>query len=154
VHVNYKSKGGIKMVTDVEKMLDDYNTAWSSYDVEKIALFFTDDCVYEDVAMGVVNRGKHELKAFLAGTFATFPDFKIEPNSILSDGERVATEWVMTGTQKGGLPGIPATGKSFSVRGVSIVELRAGKIRRKSDYWNQAALLQQLGVMPAAPPSG
>ena len=141
------------MVTDVEKMFDDYNAAWLSYDVEKIATFFTDDCVYEDLAIGAVNHGKEELKAFVTLTFAALPDFKIEPKSIFSAGDRVATEWVMTGTQKGDFPGIPATGKSFSVRGASITELRAGKISRWADYWNFASFLQQVGLLPAAPPS-
>ncbi len=39
------------MATDVERMFKDYGLAWSSHDVEKIASFFTDDCVYEDVAI-------------------------------------------------------------------------------------------------------
>jgi steroid delta-isomerase-like uncharacterized protein len=45
------------------------------------------------------------------------------------------------------MPGIPATGKQFSVRGVSILELEDGKIRRCSDYWDMAEFLKQLGVM-------
>ena len=51
------------MATDVERMFEDYLAAWNSHDVEKIASFFTDDCVYEDVAVGAVSRGKEELKA-------------------------------------------------------------------------------------------
>jgi steroid delta-isomerase-like uncharacterized protein len=75
----------------------------------------------------------------------------LELKSIFSAGDWVAQEWVMTGTQTGALGGIPATGKSFSVRGATITELRKDKIRREGDYWNQATLLQQLGVMPRAP---
>jgi len=141
------------MATDVERMLADYTTAWNSHDVEKIPSFFTDDCIYEDVAMGAVNRGKEEVRAFASGIFAAFPDFKIEITSRLVAGDREASEWIISGTQTGDLPGIPATGKSFSIRGVSIIELHGGKIRRSSDYWNMAAFLQQVGLMPAAPPS-
>jgi len=139
------------MVTDVKRMFEDHNAAWSSYDVEKIASFFTDDCVYEDVAVGVVNRGKQELKAFVTATFTSFPDIKFELKSFFSAGDWAAIEWVMTGTHTGDLPGMPATGKSFSIRGASVRELRAGKISRNSDYWNLASLLQQIGILPAAP---
>ena len=139
------------MVTDVKKMWEDYHAAWLSYDVERIATFFTDDCVYEDVAMGVVNRGKQELKAFVTCTFAAFPDIKFEDKSFFSSGDCIAIEWVMTGTQTGDLPGIPATNKSFSVRGASVTELRAGKISRNSDYWNLVSFLQQIGLLPMAP---
>jgi steroid delta-isomerase-like uncharacterized protein len=141
------------MATDVESMLADYLSAWNSHDVGKIPSFFTDDCLYEDVAVGAVSRGKEELKAFVGSTFAAFPDFKIQLTSRFIAGDWRASEWIMSGTQAGDLPGIPATGKSFSVRGASIIELRGGKIRRNSDYWNMASFLQQIGLMPAAPPS-
>ncbi len=139
------------MATDMERMFKDYYAAWNSHDVDKIVSFFTDDGVHEDVAAGAVYRGKNELKAWLGALFVASPDFKLELKSIFSAGDWVAQEWVMTGTQTGALGGIPATGKSFSVRGATITELRKDKIRREGDYWNQATLLQQLGVMPRAP---
>ncbi len=58
----------------------------------------------------------------------------------------------MTGTHKhSSNPAIPATGKQFSVRGVSIIELRKGKMSRATFYWNLVDLMQQLGLMPKAP---
>ena len=49
-----------------------------------------------------------------------------------------------------GLPGIPATGKRFSsVRGLTILELGAGKIRRESDYWDAATFMKQVGLLPS-----
>jgi hypothetical protein len=43
----------------------------------------------------------------------------------------------MSGAHKGDFPRIPATGKRFSsVRGTTVLELEAGKIRRESDYWD------------------
>jgi len=141
------------MATDVERMLADYLAAWNSHDVEKIPSFFTDDGVYEDVPVGAVNRGKEEVKAYASATFAAFADFRIQRTSSFVAGDWRGAEWIMSGTQTGDLPGIPATGKSFSIRGASIMELHEGKIKRNSDYWNLASLLQQIGVMPAVPPS-
>ncbi|MEA1871996.1 MAG: ketosteroid isomerase-related protein [Chloroflexota bacterium] len=140
------------MVTDVEKMFDDFNAAWNSHDVEKIVTFFTDDGVHEDMATGAVYRGKEELKAFISSTFIFFPDWKAEVKSRFGAGDWSAREWIMSGTHGGDLPGLPATGKKFSVRGASITKLHEGRIRRNTDYWNLASFLQQIGVMPAAPP--
>jgi ketosteroid isomerase-like protein len=43
---------------------------------------------------------------------------------------------------------MPATGKPFSsVRGSSILELEAGKIRRQSDYWDRASFMKQVGLL-------
>jgi len=61
-----------------------------------------------------------------------------------------AIEWVMSGTHKGDLPGMPATGKRFSsVRGSTILELEGGKIRRESDYWDAATFMKQVGMLPS-----
>ena len=135
------------MATDIEKMFKDYTVAWNSHDVEKIAAFFTEDGVHEDIAVGSVYRGKNELKAGLSPLFAACPDFKLELKSLFGTTDWVAQEWVMTGTQTGAFRGlgIPATGKSFSIRGASITKLRGGKIVRNTDYWNLMSMLQQLG---------
>jgi steroid delta-isomerase-like uncharacterized protein len=135
------------MMTDVEKMFKDYTAAWNSHDVEKIAAFFTEDGVHEDVAVGSVYRGKNELKAGISPLFAACPDFKLELKSLFCTADWVGQEWVMTGTQTGAFSGlgIPATGKSFSIRGASITRLRGGKIARNTDYWNLNSMLQQLG---------
>jgi predicted ester cyclase len=81
-----------------------------------------------------VNRVKAELKAFAGAVLAAFPDFKLELTSGFTTGNWAGAEWTMSGTHKGDLPGLPATGKRFS-KGSSICELHEGKIKRNSDYW-------------------
>jgi steroid delta-isomerase-like uncharacterized protein len=56
----------------------------------------------------------------------------------------------MSGTHEGNFPGIPATGNHISsVRGTTVLELEAGKIRRESDYWDAATLMRQVGLLPS-----
>ena len=133
----------------MEKILDDWATAWSSHDPERVIALFTDDCVYEDVTFGAVNRGKAELRAFANGTFAAVPDFKVSLVTRFVAGNRGAMEWTMSGTHKGDFPGLPATGKRFSsIRGATIVELKEGKILRCFDYWDAATLMRLVGLLP------
>ena len=73
---------------DVTGMFKNYEAAWASHDVEKIASFFTNDCIYEDVASGVVRNGKEELKTFLNNILTAFPDLKIEMKSYFVAGDR------------------------------------------------------------------
>jgi steroid delta-isomerase-like uncharacterized protein len=135
---------------EVESILDDWATAWSSHDTEKVLALFTDDCIYEDVTFGVVNHGKAELRVFADGTFAAIPDFKVELTTRFIAPNRAAMEWVMSGTHKGDFPGLPATGKPFSsLRGATIVELQGGKIQRCSDYWDSATFMKQVGLLAA-----
>jgi steroid delta-isomerase-like uncharacterized protein len=137
---------------DRERLFDDWALAWSSNDSsndpERVLSLFVDDCFFEDVTFGLVARGKEELRSFVKRAFAAIPDFKYELRNRIAVGRWAVIEWAMSGTQKGDLPGIPATGKRFSlVRGSTILELEAGRIRRESDYWDAATLMKQVGAL-------
>ena len=130
-----------------EKMFRDYITSWNTHDLEKIASFFTDDCVYDNLARGQTYRGKDQLKGWGKACFDAIPDFKLDVTSIIASGDLLASEWVMTGTLTGSSPDLPATGKSFSVRGSTIIQLKDGKIQRNADYWDLATFLRQVDLM-------
>ena len=127
-----------------ENAFREYFAAWNSHDVEKIASYFTDDCVYENLARGESYRGKEQLKTWAKGAFQAIPDFKLDLTSLFSSEDWLACEWVMTGKLTGDLPGLPATGKAFSVRGSSIVQLKEGKIVRNADYWDLMTFARQV----------
>jgi steroid delta-isomerase-like uncharacterized protein len=137
------------MANNVANLLKENMIAANSRNMEKLLSLFTDECVYEDVALGKVNHGKEELKAFFTSMWVWSPDVKIEEKSIFTAGDWGAAEWVMSGTHTGDLPEMSATGKNFSIRGASIIQLRDGKVSRQSDYWNMASFLQQVGILPA-----
>ena len=137
-------------VDDQKRAIEQWAAYWSAHDMELLLPLFTDDVVYKDVTMGVVNRGIAELRAFGEGFFSGFPDVTFELQSAFVNGTRGGAEWVMRGTHTGSLPGMPATGKRVEVRGASIFDFMGDRIRRCSDYWDMATLLKQLGLMPSA----
>jgi steroid delta-isomerase-like uncharacterized protein len=107
----------------------------------------TDDVVIEDVPFvpfGMVMKGKDGVRQGYAGFIEATPDFKIEPKSLVTNDRLFAYEWVLTATQKGDLPGIPASGKQFSIRGCSFGEFENGKLKGRRDYWDCANLVKQL----------
>ena len=134
--------------TQAAELLVELAAAWTEHNVDKLLSLCTDDCVYEDVTMAVVNRGKKELQAFATGVLAAFPDFKMNVNCALVAGEGAAMEWTMAGTHRGDLAGMPATGKTFTVRGASMCEFADGRIKRISDYWDMSTFRKQIGLMP------
>jgi steroid delta-isomerase-like uncharacterized protein len=136
-------------VEEQNRAIEQHWAHWSAHDMERLLSLFTADAIYEDVTMGVVNRGPAELRAFGEGFFAGFPDLTFELQSHFADGTRGSGEWVLRGTHTGDLPGMPATGKRVEVRGASVFEFAGDKIRRCSDYWDMATLLKQLGLMPS-----
>ena len=144
----------MKASADLERLFDEWALAWSSIDSskdpERVLSLFVDDCVFEDVTFGLIARGKEQLRSFVKRAFTAIPDFKYELRNRFANSQWAVIEWVMSGTHKGDLPGIPATGKRFSsVRGSTILELETGKIRRESDYWDAATFMKQVGVLPS-----
>ncbi len=136
--------------SDSERLIEDWAGAWSSpTTLEKLISLFTDDCVYEDLPLGVLTHGKTELEHFYHLTRGAFPDFKIELTSHFAAGNRAGAEWLLSGTHKGDLPGLPATNKRVSVRGASAFELQGNRLSRCSDYFDMATALKQLGVLPS-----
>ena len=127
------------------KAIERLFTAWNSGDAEKVVEAFSSDAVYEDVAAGQVNRGRDEIRKWVAGAFRDIEHFKLEVvrSSVYKGGGIV--EWVWSGTDKG----LFKTGKSFSVRGVSVIEARSGKVASYREYYDSATFMRQLGLLPA-----
>ena len=119
--------------------------AWNSHSPEKMLATFTDDVYYEDVAFGEVSNGPVEFKKFAAEEFESVPDLELKLVRASIQNGRGTIEWTFSGTDKG----IYKTGKRFSVRGVSVVEVRGGRISRSLDYYDSASIMRQLGVLPA-----
>ncbi len=139
------------MATETEKIVKDHLAAFNSHDVEKMASFWTEDGVVEDVGRGVVVRGKQELKSYVGDIFAAIPNVKKELKSFFVAGNQAVCEFVETGTQTGAIRKIPATGKSYTTRIAWIIEIRDGKINRLAPYHNMLDFLQQIGLMPEFP---
>lgn len=133
------------------KWIEELYAAYGPYDEEKVLSFRTDDYVYEDMARGIVLRGKAEFVGYLREFYAAFPDCRCEVTSSFATGDRACVEYVMTGTHTGNLQGLPATGKRISLRMAEVYELRDGKIIKARGYHDSATMLQQLGVMPPPP---
>lgn len=139
-------------MANITNMVQEFDKAWNAHDAGKIASFFAEDGVYESEPAGVVAKGRDAVKAYAAGMFSAFPDVKFETKTQFASGNFVASEILMTGTNKGPLPeGPPATGKSFSLKCCAINEFEGNLMKRCSVYFDMAALAKQLGLMPPAP---
>ena len=132
---------------------DTYLDAWNAHDPAAVARFMADDAIYEDVALGRVLHGPPEVAAFVEEATRASSDFRFEEVSLFTTGSEYANEWIMTGTNDRAIQGVPATGRSFRVRGASVGKLdTSGRIVENRDYYNLAEMFAQLGIQPAGPP--
>jgi steroid delta-isomerase-like uncharacterized protein len=142
----------------VRQLVNDLYAAWSLHEPDRLDAIFTDNAAYEDVAGGRVLRGKLEIKQLLHAAFAWAPDFRVTMTSLTIAGDTGTTEWVIEGTQTGPLPAgqlgeLRATGRSFRLRGASILLFQEGRIAKVTDYYDMATFLRQLGATFSAPKS-
>jgi len=141
------------MLTATRSFLDRYLDAWNAHDPAAVARHMAGDAIYEDVALGRVLHGPSEIAKFVEEATRSSSDFRFDVVSLFTEDRNYANEWVMRGTNDRTLPGAPATGRSFRVRGASVGRLdSSGLIVENRDYYNLAELLTQLGLAPTATP--
>jgi steroid delta-isomerase-like uncharacterized protein len=129
-----------------------YLDAWNAHDPAAVARYMADDAIYEDVALGRVLHGPSEIAAFVEEATRASSDFRFEEVSLFTAGSNYANEWIMIGTNDREVQGVPATGRSFRIRGASVGKLDASRrIVENRDYYNLAEMFAQLGIRPAAP---
>ena len=92
--------------------------------------------------------GPEGAKQFITMYRNAFPDLRFTIDEQISEGDKVVTRWTAHGTHKGELLGIPATGKSSTVTGISIDRIVNGKIVESWGIFDQFGMMQQLGVIP------
>jgi steroid delta-isomerase-like uncharacterized protein len=85
---------------------------------------------------------------------AAFPDLHMEPEDVLTDGDRAVARVRATGTHQGEFMGMPASGKSVDVQLIDIIRFDGDGLAR--EHWGVVDLftmMQQLGAIPEGPPA-
>lgn len=93
--------------------------------------------------------GMSGLKSLITSLRSAFPDLHAEVEEQIAEGDKVVSRVTMRGTQRGEFNGMPATGKSFTISGVSVWEVRGNLLIQEWVNWDALGMMQQLGVIPA-----
>jgi steroid delta-isomerase-like uncharacterized protein len=95
-------------------------------------------------------QGREGLKDVIGGLRISFPDMHWVVDEMIAEDDTVVTRFTWTGTQRGAFLGIPATGRSVTVKGVVIDQLTAGKMAKSRILMDTMGMMQQLGAIPTA----
>ena len=138
------------------QVLEEKNKAVASRAFEEILSQGHFERAEELYARDFVNHGLHrdiglkEDQDAAKGWRSAFPDARMEVQEVVAEGDRVAVLWVGRGTNTGTGNGLPATGKSAELRGITIWRIVDGRIKEEWSAYNELSLMQQLGLMPPA----
>ncbi|MBI4305376.1 MAG: ester cyclase [Chloroflexi bacterium] len=138
---------------DMDKLAKEWLEAFNRHDFKTLAAKYDPNVVYSQPHTPQPLKGKEGAVKDLQGFVTAFPDARMEFTRVFNRGNSQAVEWVFRGTHKGPLPGpagpIPPTNRTVQLKGVEILEVNTkGLITQELGYFDQAALMYQLGLMP------
>ncbi len=126
-----------------------FEEIWNNKKLNTVDELMEANYVHHDAQSPVVPNGIDGYKQFVTHYLNAFPDVHFTIDDEITDGQTVVSRWTATGTHQGDLPGIPWTGRRFSVTGITIARVRNGRVIESWNNWDALGLMQQLGVVPA-----
>lgn len=121
-------------MSEAEEVYRAYNAAENAHDIDMTTLLVAPDLEVAINGRGRIASGEEDADAN-ARLFAAYPDYRREIIEVITDGNRAAVRWRMTGR--------PAAGSGLGqldLHGCSIVEARAGRLTRAHLYVDEASL--------------
>jgi steroid delta-isomerase-like uncharacterized protein len=125
---------------------------WNERRLDVADVIFAKDCVTHQLRSGVpadaVARGPQAIKEHVAGWVSSFPDLRFTIEQMLGEGDLVAMQLLMEGTNQGAWMGIPASGRKLQIRMFTVYRVAQGKIVEDWVLVESLGFFQQLGVVP------
>ena len=137
-------------MSDLTKLRDIHHEGVNKHDIDLSASAFAPDVV--TVTPQGEMQGLDALRQFLQAFADAVPDAKITADRTFEDGRAIVTEGIYSGTHTGDLVGpagtVPATGRSFTIPFVAVMEAAGDKVTAHRIYWDMMGFMAQLGVLP------
>ena len=92
----------------------------------------------------------HGIRDYFASIFAAIPDFTLQVDSMVAEGDQVAVPWraagTFDGTQK--FQGLVPNGRRVELEGLDLLTVSEGKIVSNHAYTNGMEFARQVGALP------
>jgi steroid delta-isomerase-like uncharacterized protein len=128
--------------------LEDFYGALATHDVDLVDQALTSD--WEDIPLAPGQAaGPEGVKPIFRMLISAFPDISTEITEVLAEAGRAATRVVVTGTHRGALFGVPASGKFVRFALHEFHEFEGDRLRRTYHMEDLFGLFAQIGAWPS-----
>lgn len=134
-------------IEENKALVGQFFEAVNAGDLDALDQYVAEDFVEHEAFPGLPTKGPEAPKAAIGLFRGAFPNLHMTSDEILADGDKVVVRGTMSGTHQGEFMGIPPTNNSFKVQFIDIIEMRDGKATAHWGVTDQAAMMQQLGLM-------
>jgi len=133
--------------TDVKNLALDLIQLWETGDTLRTEKIFSKEGTYTDIANNQVFSGIHEINNYISHIHGWASEIKMTTKNIRITDKFGFIEWQLMAKQTKPIKGrIPvATNNNISLNGVSLIEVKNGKIEKASDYMDVLGFVIQLG---------
>ena len=122
-----------------------YDEVWNKRRLEVVDALISPSHALNDPLASDSQIGPKLYKQRVVEFTNSFPDCRFSIEDMIAEKGKVVACWTISGTHKGELMDIPATGKKVSVEGITIHLITNGKILDSYARWDALGLLRQLG---------
>ncbi len=128
-----------------------YFDAWNARDRDAVAGAFAPGGTYRDpsVPEGLDPVG---TGAYAEGLWTVFPDLAFAVDDVVADGDTVWARWTMTGTDIGGMRGLPPTERAVALDGADLIRAADEGVAEVRGFFDGGAIPRQLGMQVVVQP--
>lgn len=119
-----------------------FEEVWNKGRREAISEMLAPDGVIHDGGLDAV--GPEGFYPFFDRINATFSEMQVTVCHTLAEGDQICVRWLCTGKHTGSGLGIPATGKTTRITGISIFRVADGKAIEAWQNWDMLGLMEQI----------
>jgi len=138
---------------DLKEKVRRWMAAYNAHRLDELAEAYAEDAELVGPTAGQL-KGRQSIADHWKNALEVAPDSKATIDRIISEGNVVAVEYTVTGTNTGPLrlptgQVMPATNKRVTAPGLDILTYESGKVVSHHLYFDRIPILAQLGMMPA-----
>lgn len=122
-------------------------------DLDAVDRYLAPDFVNHDAPFPGAPPGADGLRQAAAMFRQAFPDWHSKAEQLIAEQDTVVEVFTASGTHRGELMGVPATGKTITLRGINVFRIDGDRIAERWGRLDQLGLLQQLGLAPTPDPT-
>jgi steroid delta-isomerase-like uncharacterized protein len=130
---------------EARRILQRHQEALNRHDVAGLAELYAEDAVLESPMFRTV-RGRQAIGASFHRLFEAFPDYAVTMRDplFIFEGDRAAEFSTVTGTQRGALFGLPATGELIEYHAARLFTFRDDVIAHEQRIYDFGGVLDRL----------